>query len=88
MTFSTELLIAIGFGLFFAVVARLVRRRFFPPKRGPRHFHEVLMERAEVHAGQSPFLRKICSDNKKNGHLSERQVAGIEKALARIDGAR
>ncbi len=86
--FSTELLIAIGFGLFFAVVARLVRRRFFPPKRGPRHVHEILMQRAEANAGHSAFLRKICSDYKKNGHLSERQASGIEKALARIDDAR
>jgi hypothetical protein len=62
-----------------------LRRRL---NRRPPSENEMLMKRAESHAGKSPFLRNMCRQFRANGHLSRRQIAQIEKALARLENGR
>jgi hypothetical protein len=70
-----------------AVAIRLWRARN-DPNRNRIGRHDILMRRAEVFAGTNAFLRKACADYRKSGHLSERQLEAVEKALARLETAK
>jgi hypothetical protein len=47
--------------------------------------HDVLMKRAEAHAGRSAFLAKACKEYRANRHLSPRQLEAVEDALERLE---
>jgi uncharacterized protein (DUF2267 family) len=44
------------------------------------------MKRAELHTERSPFLKKVVSEFKANGHVSNRQAEAVAKALKRFEG--
>lgn len=80
-----EIAIFVAAAVVAATAGILVRRRLNRPPPGK---HDMLMKRAEAHADKSPFLRNMCRQHKANGHLSQRQVEQIEKALARLENGR
>ena len=80
---STQIWILVIGAVVAAVVGRLLRARM--KGAPPIGRHDVLMKRAETHADRSPFLKKAFADYRKTGHLSERQVEAVEKALERIE---
>ncbi|MDB5486490.1 MAG: hypothetical protein JWQ58_205 [Reyranella sp.] len=82
----TEILIVVGVALVVAIVIKVVRARRKARDRGPSHIHEVLMKRAELHTERSPFLKKVVSEFKANGHVSNRQAEAVAKALKRLEG--
>ncbi len=82
----TEILIVVGVAFVVAIAIKVVRARQAARDRGPAHIHEALMKRAELHTGRSPFLRKIVSEFKANGHVSNRQAEAVAKALKRLEG--
>lgn len=80
----TEIVIAATAALVVGVSIRLWRRRNDPAlNRIGRH--DLLMKRAEAYEAQSSFLRKTLADYRKHGHLSERQVEQVEKAIERAE---
>ena len=81
----TEILIVVGVAFIVAVAIKVVRARQAARNRGPAHIHEALMKRAELHTERSPFLRKVVSEFKANGHVSNRQAEAVAKALKRLD---
>lgn len=82
----TQILIIIATALIVAIAIRVFRARKAARDRGPAHIHEALMKRAELHAERSPFLKKVVSEFKANGHVSNRQAEAVEKALRRVEG--
>jgi hypothetical protein len=83
----TEIIIAAVSALVVAVGIRLWRRRS-DPELNRIGRHDLLMKRAEAYETQSSFLRKTLADYRKHGHLSERQVEQIEKAIERQETAK
>ena len=81
----TEALIVVGVAFVVAIAIRVVRARRAALNRGPAHVHGALMKRAELHTERSPFLRKVVSEFKANGHVSNRQAEAVEKALMRFE---
>lgn len=81
----TEILIVVGVAFVVAIVIRVVRARQASRNRGPAHIHEALMKRAELHTERSPFLKKVVSEFKANGHVSNRQAEAVAKALKRFE---
>ncbi len=81
----TEILIVVGVAFIVAVAIKVVRARQAARNRGPAHIHEALMKRAELHTERSPFLRKVVSEFKANGHVSNRQAEAVAKALKRLE---
>ena len=80
------LLIAASAAAVVAIAIRLYRAR--SAARSPRiGHHDILMKRAEAHVDRSAFLRKACRDYRATGHLSERQVEAVERALERAETA-
>ena len=82
----TEILIVVGVAFVVAVAIKMVRARQAARTRGPAHIHEALMKRAELHTERSPFLKKVVSEFKANGHVSNRQAEAVAKALKRFEG--
>jgi len=82
----TEILIVVGVAFVVAIGVRVFRARQAARNRGPAHIHETLMKRAELHTDRSPFLRKVVSEFKANGHVSNRQAEAVAKALKRFEG--
>lgn len=82
----TEILIVVGVAFVVAIAVRVLRARRAARNRGPAHIHEPLMKRAELHTERSPFLRKVVSEFKANGHVSNRQAEAVAKALKRLEG--
>lgn len=82
----TEILIIVGVAFVVAIAIRFFRARQAARNRGPAHIHETLMKRAERHTERNPFLRKVVSEFKANGHVSNRQAEAVAKALKRIEG--
>jgi uncharacterized protein (DUF2267 family) len=82
----TEILIVVGVAFVVAIAVRIFRARLAARNRGPAHIHEPLMKRAELHTERSPFLRKVVSEFKANGHVSNRQAEAVAKALKRFEG--
>lgn len=82
----TEILIVVGVALVVAVAVRVFRARQAARNRGPAHIHEALMKRAELHIERSAFLKKVVSEFKANGHVSNRQAEAVAKALQRFEG--
>jgi len=81
----TETLIVVGVAFVVAIAIRLVRARRAARNRGPAHIHGALMKRAELHTERSAFLRKVVSEFKVNGHVSNRQAEAVAKALKRFE---
>lgn len=81
----TEILIVVGVALVVAIAIKVFRARRAARDRGPAHIHEALMKRAELHIERSPFLRKVVSEFKANGHVSNRQAVAVAKALKRLE---
>lgn len=81
-----EILIVVGVAFVVAIAIRVVRARRAARNRGPAHIHEALMKRAERYTQNSPFLRKVVSEFKANGHVSNRQAEAVAKALKRLEG--
>jgi hypothetical protein len=67
-----------------AIAIRLYRARSAARTR-PIGRHDILMKRAEAHIDSNAFLRKACRDYRATGHLSERQVEAVERALERTE---
>ncbi len=84
MNIPTEYLIAGGAAAVIAIAIRVVRARM--KGAPPTGKHDVLMKRAAAHVDKSAFLKKACADYRATGHLSARQVEGVEKALERVEG--
>jgi hypothetical protein len=82
----TEILIVVGVAFVVAIAVRVFRARRAARNRGPAHIHEALMKRAELHTERSPFLKKVVSEFKANGHVSNRQAEAVAKALKRFEG--
>lgn len=82
----TEILIVVGVALVVAIAIKVFRARQAARNRGPAHIHEALMKRAELHTEHSSFLKKVVSEFKANGHVSNRQAEAVEKALKRLEG--
>jgi hypothetical protein len=82
----TEIVIVVGTALVVAVAVKVFRARQAARDRGPAHIHEALMKRAELHTERSPFLKKVVSEFKANGHVSNRQAEAVAKALTRLEG--
>jgi hypothetical protein len=82
----TEIVIVVGTALVVAVAVKVFRARRAARDRGPAHIHEALMKRAELHTERSPFLKKVVSEFKANGHVSNRQAEAVAKALTRLEG--
>lgn len=82
----TEILIVVGVAFVVAIAVRVFRARRAARNRGPAHIHEALMKRAELHTERSPFLKKVVSEFKANGHVSNRQADAVAKALKRFEG--
>lgn len=82
---QTDILIVIAVATVVAIAIRVVRRKIADRNLPPIHIHDNLMKRAEIHSVDSPFLKKICREYKANGHISNRQAASVEKAVARIE---
>jgi heme/copper-type cytochrome/quinol oxidase subunit 2 len=82
----TEILIVVGVAFIVAIAVRVFRARRAARNRGPAHIHEALMKRAELHTERSPFLKKVVSEFKANGHVSNRQAEAVAKALKRFEG--
>ncbi len=82
---QTDILIVIAVATVVAIAIRVVRRKIANRNLLPLHIHDNLMKRAEIHSVDSPFLKKICREYKANGHISNRQAASVEKAVARIE---
>ena len=82
----TEILIVVGVAFVVAIAVRVFRARRAARNRGPAHIHEALMKRAELHTERSPFLKKVVSEFKANGHDSNRQAEAVAKALKRFEG--
>lgn len=82
---QTDILIVIAVATVVAIAIRVVRRKIANRNLPPIHIHDSLMKRAEIHSVDSPFLKKICREYKANGHISNRQAASVEKAVARIE---
>lgn len=82
----TEILIVVGVAFVVAIAVRVFRERRAARNRGPAHIHEALMKRAELHTERSPFLKKVVSEFKANGHVSNRQAEAVAKALKRFEG--
>jgi len=82
----TEILIVVVTALIVAIAVKIFRARRDARNRGPAHIHEALMKRAELHADRSPVLRKVVSEFKANGHVSNRQAEAVAKALKRFEG--
>jgi hypothetical protein len=82
----TEILIVVGVAFVVAIAVRVFRARQVARNRGPAHIHEALMKRAELHTERSPFLKKVVSEFKANGHVSNRQAEAVAKALKRFEG--
>ena len=82
----TEIVIVVGTALVVAVAVKVFRARQAASDRGPAHIHEALMKRAELHTERSPFLKKVVSEFKANGHVSNRQAEAVAKALTRLEG--
>ncbi|TAJ85291.1 MAG: hypothetical protein EPO41_27465 [Reyranella sp.] len=80
-----EILIVVGVALVVAIAVKVFRARQAARNRGPAHIHEALMKRAELHTGRSPFLRKVVSEFRANGHVSNRQAEAVAKALKRLE---
>lgn len=83
----TQILIAMGAALVVAVAIRVYRARS-AKQAEPPHVHDVLMKRAQVYVGESPFLAHLCRQYETNGHLSDRQAKTVAKALARLEAER
>lgn len=83
---TTEFLIVVVVAAIVAIGIRVYRARSAPGRTQPPHVHDTLMKRAEAHAGQSSFLKKVCREYKANGHISDRQAEAVMKALARLEG--
>ena len=81
---STDIAIAILMAFVVAVSIKLYRAHRANQSE-PIGNHDLLMKRAETHAGQSAFLRKMCKEYRANRHLSERQVEAVEDALERLE---
>ena len=82
----TEILIVVGVAFVVAIAIKVFRARQAARNRGPAHIHEALMKRAELHTERSPFLRKVVSEFKANGHVSNRQAEAVAQALKRLEG--
>ena len=82
----TEILIVVAVAFVVAIAVRVFRARRAARNRGPAHIHEALMKRAELHTERSPFLKKVVSEFKANGHVSNRQAEAVAKALKRFEG--
>jgi len=82
----TEILIVVSVAFVVAIAIRVFRARRAARNREPAHIHEALMKRAEPHTGRSPFLKKVVSEFKANGHVSNRQAEAVAKALKRFEG--
>lgn len=77
-------LIAVAAAAVVAIAIRLFRARSAArTQRIGRHV--ILMKRAEAHVAKNAFLRKACRDYRATGHLSERQVEAVERALERAE---
>jgi len=83
-----DFLIAAGVAIVVAVAIRLYRARSGSGRKGPPHVHDVLMTRAEAYTSESPFLAHLCRQYRTNGHLSDRQVKTVAKAIARLEAAK
>ncbi len=82
----TEILIVVAVAFVVAIAVRVFRARRAARNRGPAHIHEALMKRAALHTERSPFLKKVVSEFKANGHVSNRQAEAVAKALKRFEG--
>ena len=81
---STDIAIAILLAFVVAMGIKLYRAHR-AAGREPIGDHDILMKRAEAHADQSAFLRKMCKEYRANRHLSERQLEAVETALERLE---
>lgn len=82
----TEILIVVAVAFVVAIAVRVFRARRAARNRGPAHIHDALMKRAALHTERSPFLKKVVSEFKANGHVSNRQAEAVAKALKRFEG--
>jgi hypothetical protein len=78
------LLIAASAAAVVAIAIRLFRARS-AARNQPIGRHDILMQRAQAHVAKSAFLRKACRDYRATGHLSDRQVEAVERALERTE---
>ncbi len=83
---QTQFLIVIGVTVVVAIAARILRARMKAP--APIGRHDALIKRAEVHVESSAFLKKAIRDYRATGHLSERQVEAVEKAIERAESSK
>jgi hypothetical protein len=83
-----EIAIFAGAALVVGVSIQLVRAWLARRNRTPTGIHDELIKQAETYAERSPFLKTVCKQYRKNGHISERQVDAVTNAIARLEAKR
>ena len=80
-----EIAIFAGAALIVGVSIQLVRAWLARRNAAPTGIHDQLIKQAEAYAERSPFLKTVCKQYRKNGHISERQADAVANAIARLE---
>ena len=80
-----EIAIFAGAALIVGVSIQLVRAWLARRNAAPTGIHDQLIKQAETYAERSPFLKTVCKQYRKNGHISERQADAVANAIARLE---
>ncbi len=80
-----EIAIFAGAALIVGVSIQLVRAWLARRNAAPTGIHDQLIKQAEAYAERSPFLKTVCKQYRKNGHISERQADAVATAIARLE---
>ena len=80
-----EIAIFAGAALIVGVSIQLVRAWLARRNAAPTSIHDQLIKQAEAYAERSPFLKTVCKQYRKNGHISERQADAVATAIARLE---
>ncbi len=80
-----EIAIFAGAALIVGVSIQLVRAWLARRNAAPTGIHDQLIKQAEAYAERSPFLKTVCRQYRKNGHISERQADAVATAIARLE---
>jgi hypothetical protein len=80
-----EIAIFAGAALIVGVSIQLVRAWLARRNAAPTGIHDQLIKQAEAYAERSPFLKTVCNQYRKNGHISERQADAVATAIARLE---
>ena len=83
-----EIAIFAGAALIVGVSIQLVRAWLARRNAAPTGIHDQLIKQAEAYAERSPFLKTVCKQYRKNGHISERQADAVANAIARLEAKR